>query len=1031
MRAFSEHIVVSLDDLRQNTAAHVSTKAVALKCKEHTDKKVKLYCYDCEQLICRDCIIIDHNGHRYEFINKAAEKCRVSLDESVAPVRNIQTGLVQALKEVETAEAQITENGTALHKAIDQSVDGLVSIMEKRRKELHSEATEMTGQKQTELTAHKKGTQLAMAEVESLVEFIDQNCQTASDQELLAVRKQMTKQAIEVLQRHQRPKKVLPHAPLLIVELSCKKEITELVREKLQICMPSLVIKVDPLIAESLKKSPKELEGCVQNFHVQITIESNTGTIWVVPTKCTMANWQEECEKCLTAYIRSKYMRKERKVPKEAGSDIRNSLPKETPVAISFNRDGTLLTTAGECDAMDAFHRQVEEICSAYDQMEESQTLTPEQYCYFTEMKQAEVTARHPGVKIKMNPDKCTITIQGSVPNVKRLKHLSKYLAHTSLLVQLKDPLIVQYLSTKDGKQHLSNFLQMRKCQVAVHFMQVSLTQLSLLFLCDESQTDSARSCANSLLQQTSVNTFPLPASFVSMLPEIDDYDDLRQNLEKQFCVQVVTMGQQVSVAGFEPGVAKCSQSLNEFIQEKCMTTKTIVIDEGKWRLFCGAMNITWRSVLDQIRRDNVMVTAPTDENTAKPQIVLKGDRTQVEKASHSITKLVKSVATSSIPLSRPGTCKFFHESEVLIRGIEASEKVVIEIKEIDSTVPDFSVVTDTASPSQPTKVCVARTNEAKEILLYVGDITEFTRAEVLVNAANGQLDHFGGVAKAIADKGGPVIQRESRQYITKVGTLYDGDIWLTTKVGNLPYKALIHAVSPRWRGGRNKEQALLHKACYGSLHKAQKSHSIAIPAIGAGIFRFPVDRCADALIGAAVEFSKSNPGAPMQEINFILHDQKDVGAFVASLKRHITPQNVLVSPTKQLVSLPVTKPTVISTPRQKDKKGETVDEAESMYKELEVRIYGEKETHVQKAEKILQRIIKDQFVNENVDDLNIANLTPEQTRELEKKSRELQVEIEINAHPLNYIRLRGDKGDVATMKYEILWTLSRLAKRL
>ena len=229
MRNFSEHIVVSLDDLRQNTAAHMPIKKeVALKCKEHTDEAVKLYCYDCEQLICRDCTIIDHNGHHYEFINKAAEKCRASLDESVAPVRNIQTGLIQALKEVETAEAQITENGTALHKAIDQSVDGLVSIMEKRRKELHSEATKLTGKNQTELTAYKKGTQLAMAEVESLVEFVDRNCQTATDQELFAVRKQVVGQVGEVCQKYQHPRKVVQISSF---ELSSSKEISRLSRE--------------------------------------------------------------------------------------------------------------------------------------------------------------------------------------------------------------------------------------------------------------------------------------------------------------------------------------------------------------------------------------------------------------------------------------------------------------------------------------------------------------------------------------------------------------------------------------------------------------------------------------------------------------------------------------------------------------------------------------------------------------------------------------------------------------------------------
>ena len=165
-------------------------------------------------------------------------------------------------------------------------------------------------------------------------------------------------------------------------------------------------------------------------------------------------------------------------------------------------------------------------------------------------------------------------------------------------------------------------------------------------------------------------------------------------------------------------------------------------------------------------------------------------------------------------------------------------------------------------------------------------------------------------MARAIADKGGPVIQHESTQYIKKrSGPLDDGDTWFTTKVGNLPYKALIHAVSPHWSGGHNKEQALLLKACYGSLHKAQNYISIAIPAIGAEIFGFPIDCSADALIGAAVEFSKSNPGAPMQEINFILHDQKDVDTFVTTLKKHILPQNVFVSPTKRLFSPPVTQP--------------------------------------------------------------------------------------------------------------------------
>ena len=38
-------------------------------------------------------------------------------------------------------------------------------------------------------------------------------------------------------------------------------------------------------------------------------------------------------------------------------------------------------------------------------------------------------------------------------------------------------------------------------------------------------------------------------------------------------------------------------------------------------------------------------------------------------------------------------------------------------------------------------------------IMLIEGDITEY-RCDMVVNSANGQLDHIGGVAKAIVDKG-------------------------------------------------------------------------------------------------------------------------------------------------------------------------------------------------------------------------------------------------------------------------------------
>ena len=78
------------------------------------------------------------------------------------------------------------------------------------------------------------------------------------------------------------------------------------------------------------------------------------------------------------------------------------------------------------------------------------------------------------------------------------------------------------------------------------------------------------------------------------------------------------------------------------------------------------------------------------------------------------------------------------------------------------------------------------------------GDITEF-RADVIVNAANEELKHIGGVADSVLKKGGQVIQQESDRYVRSHGSLKPGEIWLSHVVGNLSCSALIHAVGPRW----------------------------------------------------------------------------------------------------------------------------------------------------------------------------------------------------------------------------------------
>lgn len=154
----------------------------------------------------------------------------------------------------------------------------------------------------------------------------------------------------------------------------------------------------------------------------------------------------------------------------------------------------------------------------------------------------------------------------------------------------------------------------------------------------------------------------------------------------------------------------------------------------------------------------------------------------------------------------------------------------------------------------------------------------------MLVNAANGELQHSGGVAKAFVDKGGPVIQETSTKYWKNHGRISDGDVWLTTDVGELSCKALVHAVGPKWNQDTKSEKCLF-SAFFKSLKCAVSYKSIAFPAIGAGIYGCPYDVCTKCWIEAVVSFLNAEPSSRLSEIYFVAHDATSAEHVVKAIK--------------------------------------------------------------------------------------------------------------------------------------------------
>lgn len=167
---------------------------------------------------------------------------------------------------------------------------------------------------------------------------------------------------------------------------------------------------------------------------------------------------------------------------------------------------------------------------------------------------------------------------------------------------------------------------------------------------------------------------------------------------------------------------------------------------------------------------------------------------------------------------------------------------------------------------------------------LVLGDLTQ-EAVDAIVNAANAQLAHGGGVAGAIVRRGGRQIQEESDAWVRQHGPVTH-DKPAVTSGGKLLCRFVIHAVGPVW--GEGEEDFKLAAAVRGALEVADERGlgRLAMPAISTGVFGFPKGRAAEVTAAAIEDYFHERTGSGLQEVRITLLDAATVGVFEEALKR-------------------------------------------------------------------------------------------------------------------------------------------------
>ncbi|XP_077305919.1 protein mono-ADP-ribosyltransferase PARP14-like [Lithobates pipiens] len=342
-------------------------------------------------------------------------------------------------------------------------------------------------------------------------------------------------------------------------------------------------------------------------------------------------------------------------------------------------------------------------------------------------------------------------------------------------------------------------------------------------------------------------------------------------------------------IAGLTPNVITCYQQVSEFLEKNTTIETEIVVQPS------AKLTFIWEEGKEILEKINKNVNVTKKQN----RICLSGPRVKVQEAANVIGDTLHSLHSDTLRIEKPGAKKFCKvNEEVHATTARTTYHCVIRLEEagIEDNLfhnPRFQV-------TLPNGLTLS---------VYKDDLCRHN-VDVIVNAANEDLKHGGGLAKAILDAAGHKLQDDCDQIIRKDGKLSTGDS-VITDAGKLPCKQIIHTVGPQWQlHSPSKCEQLLRKAITTSLQLASKKSysSIAIPAVSSGIFGFPLKLCIENIVEAIWDYVEmSGQQSTLQRIHLVDINDETVNIFSEVTRAKFGNQKSAV-PSKVIAPQPVTR---------------------------------------------------------------------------------------------------------------------------
>uniref|UniRef100_A0A8C6T9F0 Poly [ADP-ribose] polymerase n=1 Tax=Neogobius melanostomus TaxID=47308 RepID=A0A8C6T9F0_9GOBI len=556
-------------------------------------------------------------------------------------------------------------------------------------------------------------------------------------------------------------------------------------------------------------------------------------------------------------------------------------------VELSLDQAKKVLTVAGRIkdikrlrvEVEDTVHKAVKQIDREMNGVEEKMPLAPAMFHILNHSGlQKEVRDISPDMHVDF--DQGVLAISGLQGEVFKLKNwiLEKTFAleREKRRLDLANPL-QDFLRNVDVKQLSEDLFT---SQGICAFISVETKGLFLVGSSERFMGDAEKKLESTLIvkmlnyQDAEVVKLKKWSELVNNL--LESYNTSRMQV-----VQVQVQPQKITIAGFANPVNEAGQNLGKFINDFSRVQERVKVES------CAVIQFIEKKKMEEwssIARDN-QVNAEFDPE--RPKFTISGPRLHAHNAKALFLKLTQSLVTDTFQVQKPGARKFFMTQGALFLSTILNEFgcAVILRPDLPDDEEDYEEIPDIREGECGVTV---RTVSGIAVLVKKADMCKL-KVDAVVNAANEDLRHIGGLALALLNAAGPELQRDCDGFIKQNGKLSPGQTFVT-KSYRLPCKHVIHAVGPRYTENEAKlANFLLKLAVKDSLTQAEKLRcsNVALPAISSGIFGFPVELCVETIAQAVREFCDDpvNQQPALQEVLLVDNNDKTVKALTKAVK--------------------------------------------------------------------------------------------------------------------------------------------------